>query len=192
MLDLLKQLREKTCASIGDCKKAIEESGGDLEKAEEILRRKGAITAGKKSCRETNQGIIEAYIHANKKIGVLLELNCETDFVARNEMFKELAHDLAMHIAATNPRYLNANDIPQDIIENEKSVYREQLVNSGKPDQIIQQIIDGKIKKYHQEICLLKQPFVKDQDVTIEEFINGYISKIGENIKIGRFVRYEI
>lgn len=192
MIDKIKQLRDQTCASMLECKKAMEEASGDLEAAIEILRRNGAIMAGKKSCRETKEGIIEAYIHANGKIGVLLELNCETDFVARNEMFRELAHDLAMHIAAMSPRYLNVVDVPREIIEREKDIYREQLTESGKPAQIINQIIEGKIRKYNQEICLLEQPFVKDQDLTVKDAVNDCISKIGENIKIGKFIRFEI
>ncbi len=192
MIDKIKQLRDQTCASMLKCKRAMEEADGDLEAATEILRREGAITANIKSCRETREGLIEAYIHANGKIGVLLELNCETDFVVRNEIFKELAHNLAMHIAAMNPRYLSAALVPQEIIEREKCIYREQLTESGKPAQIIEQIIEGKIRKYNQEICLMEQPFVKDQDLSVGEAVNDCISKIGENIKIGKFIRFEI
>jgi len=192
MVDKIKQLREKTCASVTDCKKALDEATGDLEKAAEILRHRGADLASKKSIRQTNQGIIEAYIHNSGKVGVLLELNCETDFVARNEMFKQLAHDLAMQVAAMSPEYLDATGISAEVIEEEKNIYREQLVDSGKPQNIIEQIIEGKIAKRNSEICLLDQPFVKDQDYSVREIINSYIGKIGENIKVGRFVRYEI
>lgn len=160
MIDNLKQLRERTCASMVECRKALEESDGDLEEAVKVIRRKGADLASKRVGRETKQGLIEAYIHANGKIGVLLELNCETDFVARNEIFKELAHNLAMHIAAMNPQYISSTDIPQEIIE--------------------------------EDICLLSQSFVKNQDLTIQEVINEVIAKIGENIKIGKFARFEI
>lgn len=192
MIDKLKQLREQTCASMVECRKALEESGGDLEEAAKIIRRKGADLAGKKAGRETKQGLIEAYIHANGKIGVLLELNCETDFVAKNEMFKELAHNLAMHIAAMNPRYAGPADIPREIIEEEKKIYQEQLESSGKPQNIVDQIIEGKIRKHNEEICLLNQPFVKNQDLSVQDYINETIAKIGENIKVGKFVRFEI
>lgn len=192
MIDKIKQLREQTCASLGDCKKALEDAGGDLEKAADLLKKRGASIADKKACRVAAQGIVESYIHTTKKIGVLIELNCETDFVARNEMFKESAHDIAMHIAAMNPKYLSVEDIPQETIEEEKSIYREQLQGSGKPQDIIEQIISGKIKKHNEEICLLNQVFIKNQDQTIKDLINELIGKLGENIKIGRFVRFEI
>lgn len=192
MIDKLKQLREQTCASMVECRKALEESGGDLAEAAKIIRRKGSDLAGKKAGRETKQGLIEAYIHVNGKIGVLLELSCETDFVVRNEMFKELAHDLAMHIAAMNPQYTSSIDIPQEIIEEEKKIYQEQLESSGKPQNIVDQIIEGKIRKHNEEICLLSQPFVKNQDLSVQDYINEAIAKIGENIKVGRFVRFEI
>lgn len=192
MIDKLKQLREQTCASIVECRKALEESGGDLEKAVKIIRRKGADLAGKRVGRETKQGLIEAYIHANGKIGVLLELNCETDFVARNEMFKELAHNLAMHIAAMNSQYVSPADIPQKIVEEERKIYQEQFKSSGKPQEIIGQIVEGKIKKHNEEICLLNQPFVKNQDLSVQDYINEVIVKTGENIKVGKFARFEI
>jgi len=192
MLDKIKQLREQTCASMVECKKALEESEGDLCKANDILRSRGAICAAKKAGRATEQGTIESYIHVNGRVGVLVKLSCESDFVARNEMFKELAHNLAMHIAAMNPKYLDISQIPQETIEGEKSIYQEQLRDSGKPQQILDQIIEGKIRKHNQEICLLEQSFVKNQDQSIRELISDYVSRLGENIKIDKFTRFEI
>ena len=191
-IELIKQLREETGVSLGQCKKAIEESGGDLEKAREILRKWGEDLAGKKSSRSTNEGIIESYIHANGKIGVLVVLKCETDFVARNPEFKELAHNLALHIAAAAPEYLSEEDIPEEVIEKEKNLYREQFKNSGKPDEIIEKIIQGKLESFKKEKVLLNQPYIKDDSKTIRELLNQYISKLGENITIEKFVRLEI
>jgi len=188
----VKQLRQKTGASMMECKRALEESGGDEGRALKILREKGKDIAFKKSERETRQGIIESYIHSNGKIGVLLELNCETDFVARNKEFKELAHDLAMHIAGMSPQYLDPKDIPEEVILAERDIYKKQFSNSGKTPEIIDQIIEGKIKKYSEEISLLTQPFVKNPDITVADLIQEKIAKLGENIKIGKFVRYEL
>ncbi len=191
-IELIKQLREETGVSLGQCKKAIEEAGGDLEKAKEILRKWGEDLAGKKSSRSTNEGIIESYIHANGKIGVLVVLKCETDFVARNPEFKELAHNLALHIAAAAPEYLSEEDIPEEVIEKEKNLYREQFKNSGKPEEIIEKIIQGKLETFKKEKVLLNQPYIKDDSKTIRELLNQYISKLGENITIEKFVRLEI
>jgi len=191
-IELIKQLREETGVSLGQCKKAIEESGGDLEKAKEILRKWGEDLAGKKSSRSTKEGIIESYIHANGKIGVLVVLKCETDFVARNPEFKELAHNLALHIAASAPEYLSEEDIPEEVIEKEKNLYREQFKNSGKPEEIIEKIIQGKLETFKKEKVLLNQPYIKDDSKTIRELLNQYISKLGENITIEKFVRLEI
>lgn len=188
----IKQLRDITLASIMDCKEALEEAGGNVEEAKEVLLKKGKNIAMKKSSREAVEGIVHSYIHSNNKIGALLELNCETDFVARNKEFIELAHDLAMHIAAMDPHYLSLEDIPEEILKREGEIYKEQLVNSGKADDIIEKAIEGKIKKYSEEVCLLTQPFVKDQDKTVSDLINEYIAKLGENIKVGKFIRYEI
>jgi len=188
----VKQLRDKTGASMMECKKALEESGGNEDRALKILREKGKDVAFKKSERETRQGIIESYIHSNGKIGVLLELNCETDFVARNKEFKELAHDLAMHIAGMSPQYLDPKDIPEEVILAERDIYKKQFSDSGKPPEIINQIIEGKIKKYSEEISLLTQSFVKNPDITVADLIQEKIAKLGENIKIGKFVRYEL
>ncbi len=188
----VKQLREKTGASMMECKKALEEGDGDEAKALNILRVKGKNIALKKSKREAKQGIIESYLHGNGKMGVLLELNCETDFVASNKEFKELAHDLAMHAAGMNPQYLKPKDIPKKVIQAEKEIYKKQFSDSGKPQKIVDKIIEGKIKKYGEEISFLTQPFVKNPDITIKDLIEEKITKLGENIKIGRFIRYEL
>lgn len=188
----VKKLRDQTGVSMMECKRALEQSNGDYDKALEFLKLKSKDVALKKSEREAKQGIIEAYIHSNGKIGVLLELNCETDFVARNQEFKELAHDLAMHIAGMDPKYISPEDIPEEIIETEKIIYEKQFADTDKPKKVIDQIIDGKIKKFSQEICLLTQPFVKNSDITVKELIEEKIAKLGENIKIRRFVRYEL
>lgn len=191
-LNKVKELREKTGVSITQCKAAMEEAKGDIGKAVEILRKNGEKVADKKSVREIKSGLIETYIHGNGKIGVIMELGCETDFVAKNQEFKDLAHDIAMHIAATNPKYLKIEDVPDEVIKAEKDIYREQLKNSGKPDNIFEQIVEGKIKKYSEERSLLSQPFIKNSDITIEGLLRDKILKIGENIQIRRFARYEI
>ncbi|MEK7627016.1 MAG: translation elongation factor Ts [Patescibacteria group bacterium] len=191
-LNKVKELREKTGVSITQCKAAMEEAGGDMGRAVEILRKKGEKVADKKSVREIKSGLVEVYIHGGGKIGVMLELGCETDFVAKNSEFKDLAHDVAMHIAAMNPKYLKIEDIPDKVIEAEKDIYREQLKGNGKPDNILEQIMEGKIKKYSEEKSLLSQPFIKNPDITIEGLLRDKILKIGENIQIRRFARYEI
>lgn len=191
-LELLKKLREISQASLGECQKALEEAGGDLPKALDILRKKGQIIAEKKSERETKSGLIEAYIHSNGRVGALLELRCETDFVAKNPLFKELAHDLALQITAMAPAYISEADIPEEVLKEEKEIYREELKSTGKPEKIIDQIIEGKLKKRFAEICLLHQPFIKNPDETIENLIKSYIAKLGENIKVERFARFEL
>jgi elongation factor Ts len=191
-LDQVKELREKTCVSISQCKDALEEAGGDLSKAVEILRKKGEKVANKKSAREIKSGLVEAYIHGEGKIGVILELGCETDFVAKNDEFKSLAHNLAMHIAAMNPKYIKLEDIPDEVINAEKDIYKEQLKDSGKSEDMINQILGGKIQKYGESISLMSQVFIKDSNCTIEQLLRDKIVKIGENIQIRRFIRYEI
>ncbi len=188
----IKELRKKTGASIMECKNALKESQGNIEQAINILRKKGEIQAAKKSSRSTSAGLIEAYIHGEGKIGVLIELDCETDFVARNQEFKELAHNLAMHIAAMDPQYISPNDIPSEVIESEKKIYLEQASNLNKPKEVINQIVENKIKNFTSEVCLLNQNFIKNPDISVEQLINEYINKLGENIKIKRFVRYQI
>jgi len=190
--DIVK-LREATGAGMLDCKKALDEAGGDMEKAMEILRVKGQVKAAKKSAeRETKEGIVHAYIHANGKVGTMIELLCETDFVARNEVFQELAHDIAMQIAATEPLYLKPEDVPEEVIEKEKAMVREELADSGKPAEVIDKIVEGKMAKYYEELCLLNQPFIKDEDKTIGDHINEKIATLGEKIEIGKFCRFAI
>lgn len=189
---LVKKLREQTGVSILECKKAIEEAGNDLEKAAEILRKKGFEKAKARASREAKQGAVGAYIHANNKIGVLLELGCETDFVAKNEDFLALRKDLAMQIAAMSPKYISKEDVPGDVIEKEKEIYREQMKDSGKPDNIIEKIVEGKLKKFYNEVCLLHQAFFKEDKKTIEEIIAEKIHKLGENIVVKRFIRYQV
>ncbi len=189
---LVKKLRELTGAGMLDCKKALEETGGDIEAAVELLRKKGIAKAAKKAGRETKEGLIHAYIHAGGRIGVLLELNCETDFVARNELFKELANELAMQIAAMRPRWVKREDVPKEIIEKEGEIAREAALAEGKPEHIAEKIAEGKLEKFFKEVCLLEQPYIKDDKKTVEELIKEYIAKIGENIQVRRFTRYEL
>jgi len=191
-IEKIKELRQTTGVSLSLCKKAIEEAQGDLEKAKELLRKWGEDLASKKSSRETGEGIIDAYIHSNKKIGVLIELRCETDFVARNKEFQKLAHDLAMHIAAMGPKYVGEEDIPEEELNKEREIYKEQFEKTGKPPEIIEKMIEGKLKKYKESISLLSQPFVKDPQKTVDGVIKEYIAKLGENISVKRFVRFEI
>lgn len=188
----IKQLREETGISVTECKKALEKTNGDLEKAKEVLRKWGQDLAGKKSSREAKEGIIETYIHSNKKIGVLVEMHCETDFVARSEDFKTLAHDLCLHITASNPFYLKEEDILEEEIRREREIYKEQFSGTGKPEKIVEKMIEGKLKKYKEGICLLTQPFVKSPDKTVQDVLNEYIAKLGENITVKKFVRFEI
>jgi len=188
----VQELRERTGAGMMDCKKALEEAGGDIELAIETLRKKGAAVASKRSGKETAEGIVETYIHPGNRVGVMVELNCETDFVARTEDFKNLAKDLCMHIAALKPLYLNPEDVDPKFLEHEKNILREQLAESGKPEKVIDQIVQGKLKKLYSEICLLEQSFVKNDQLTIADLIKESIGKLGENIKINRFARFEI
>jgi len=188
---LVSQLRERTGAGIVECKNALDEAGGDIEKAIEVLRKKGEIKAAKKlNERTTKEGLIHAYIHANGKVGAMVEVSCETDFVARNEEFQAFVHDLAMQVAATNPLYVKSEDIPAEIVAKEKEMYLEEV--QGKPPAVIEKILEGKLQKYYSEVCFLKQSFVKDEDITIEELINQKIAKIGEKIEVKRFVRFQI
>ncbi len=190
--NLIQRLRDITGLGMMDCKKALEETNGDINKAIEILRKKGAAVAAKRSDKETAQGTIHAYIHPGNKIGVLVELNCETDFVANTEDMKKFAQDLALHIAAMKPLYLNSTEVDPKFLEHEKSIFKEQLADSGKPEKILNQIIEGKIKKLYSDICLLDQSFVKNDQLTISQALQELIGKTGENIKIKRFARFEI
>lgn len=188
----VKTLRDKTGAGMMDCKKALAETGGDMDKAIIYLREKGIASASKKSGRATREGRVVSYIHSGDKLGVMLEVNCETDFVARGEKFIEFTRDIAMHIAAAAPRYLTKDEIPADVIEQERSIYRTQALNEGKPENIVDKIVEGRIGKFAAEVCLLDQPFVKDDKVKISDFIKNGIATFGENISIARFARFKL
>ncbi len=187
---LVKDLREKTGAGIMDCKKALVDGGGDLEKAIEILRKQGISRAVKKSGRKTTEGLIGSYVHLGGRIGVLLEVNCETDFVANTDVFKEFVKDLTLQIASAQPLYLSREDVSEEILEKEKEIYRAQALNEGKPEKVVDRIVEGRIKKFYEEACLMEQPFVKEDQVTIREFLERTIAKTGENIIVRRFTRY--
>ena len=189
---MIKDLREATAAGVLDCKKALEASGGDLEKAKVYLREKGLAAAVKKADRAAEEGLIEAYVHTGGRVGALIELNCETDFVARTEAFEELAHDLALQVVAARPLYLAPEDIPPDVLEEEKNVCRVQAREMGKPEHIVERVVEGKLQKYYQEVCLMKQPFIKDEDLTVQDVLTEIIAKLGENIVVRRFVRFEL
>ena len=189
---LVKELRERTGAGMMDCKKALSATDGDLEKAIDFLRETGLAFAAKKPGRVAAEGLVEAYIHGGGRIGVLVEVNCETDFVAKTDAFKELVKDIAMHIAATNPSYLKREEVPTAELEHEQAVLAEQARNEGKPEKIIEKMVAGRIEKYYKEVCLMEQPFVKDPDKTISDLITESIAKIGENISIRRFTRYQL
>jgi elongation factor Ts len=188
----IKELREKTGVGIMDCKAALNESGGDIEKAIEYLRKKGIATAKKRGGRVTSQGQVQSYIHAGGKIGVLLEVNCETDFSGKTENFTAFVKDIAMQIAATNPIAIDREKVPEDTLEKEKDIYATQARESGKPDNIIDKIVEGKLKKFFSEACLLEQPFVKNPDITVQDLLNDLMAKTGENIMIRRFARFQL
>ncbi len=190
--DMVKELRQRTGIGMMECKKALEESGCDMEKAIGLLRKKGYARAKDKMSRETSEGLIASYIHTNHKIGVLVEVNCETDFVARNAEFQDMVKNIALHIAAARPKYLGAEDIPAAVLEEEKAVIREQIKDQKKPPEIVDKIVQGKLGKFYEEVCLLDQLFIKDDKVTIRQFVQSHIAKLGENIKINRFARFEI
>lgn len=188
----VKELREKTGAGMMDCKKVLTEANGDMEKAIELLREKGLAAAVKKSSRIAAEGVVDSYIHMGGKIGVLLEVNCETDFVAKTDEFKALVKDIAMQIAAANPKYLRKEDVDTAELEKEKEILRAQALNEGKPEKIVDKMVEGRIQKYFKEVCLLEQPFVKDPDKSVQDLVTEKIAKIGENISVRRFVRYEM
>ena len=189
---MVKALRERTGAGMMDCKKALQETDGDMDKAADYLREKGIESAAKRSGRVAKDGLIVSYIHPGNKLGVLLEINCETDFVARTEEFQLLAKNIAMQIAAANPLAVGREQIPSDVLEKERAIYRAQALNEGKPERVVDRIIEGKLVKFFQEACLLEQPFVKDQDKSVEELIKETIARLGENITVKRFVRYRL
>lgn len=190
--ELIKQLREKTGAGMMDCKRALEETGGDMEKAIEYLRKKGAATAAKRADKAANQGVVEAYIHAGGRIGAMVELNCETDFVAKTPEFKQLAHDIAMQIAAMNPQYISRDQVDRTVIEKEIEIYKSQAVNEGKPAQIAEKIAQGRLEKYFQEVCLMEQSFIKDSGKTIKDLLDEQTGKVGEKIVIRRMKRFQL
>lgn len=189
---MVKDLREITNAGMMDCKKALVETGGNVDDAIKYLREKGIAKAAKKADRETKEGLIGSYIHQGGKIGVLIELNCETDFVAKTDDFKLLMKDISMQVAATDPRYISRDDIPEGVIQEEKNIYIEQAKQTGKPQNVSEKVAEGKLNKFFSEVCLLEQPFIKDAEHTVEDIIKLAIAKIGENITIGRFVRYQV
>jgi elongation factor Ts len=187
---LVKQLREKTNAGMMDCKKALVEAGGDLEKAEDILRKKGIASASKKASRSVKEGVVASYIHLQGKVGVLVEVNCETDFVAKNDIFREFVKDLTLHIAAAHPVYVVRDEVPEAVIEREREIYREQV--KGKPANVVEKIVDGKLDKFYGSVCLLDQAFIKDPDKTIKDLVASKIAELGENIVIRRFARFAV
>jgi elongation factor Ts len=190
--NLVRELRQRTGAGIMDCKKALEEVDGNLEKAIDHLRKKGLAQAAKRSGRVTKEGVVGSYIHSGAKIGVLVEVNCETDFVARTAEFQELVKDTAMQVAAANPVYLDRDRVPGEVIEKERQILRTQAIESGKPEKVIDRIVEGRIQKFFSEVCLLEQPFIKDPTVTVRDVVNTAISQTGENISIRRFTRYQL
>ncbi len=189
---LVKELREKSGAPMGDCLKALQESKGNMEEAFVILRKRGMASAQKKASRTTNEGAVGQYIHAGGKIGVLVEVNCESDFVARTEDFQELLKDIAMHIAATDPRYIRKEDVTAEDLEREKEIYRAQTAAMGKPANVVEKIVEGKMGKFYEEVCLLEQPFIKEQSLSIKDLIAGKVGKLGENITVRRFARFKV
>jgi len=189
---MVKELRDKTAAGMMDCKKALTETNGDMDKAVDMLRQKGLAVAAKRAGRATSEGIISTYIHAGGKLGVMVEVGCETDFVAKTDKFAEFARDIAMHIAAANPVAVNREDVPEELVAREKEIYIQQGLDSGKPENIVEKMVSGKIEKFLAEIVLLEQPFVKDPDHTIQELLTDVVGKMGENITIKRFARFQV
>jgi len=189
---MVKKLREKTNAGIMDCKAALQESQGDMEKAVDYLRQKGLAVAQKRAGRTATEGLVHSYIHAGGKIGVMVEVNCETDFTARSETFVEFAKNLAMHIAATNPLAIDREGLSPEVVTREQEIYRAQALDSGKPEKILDKIVQGKLTKFYQEVCLLEQPYVRDTDITVEDLLNELRAKTGENVIVSRFVRYQL
>lgn len=190
--DRVKELRVKTGAGIMDCKEALKVSNGNFDKAVDFLREKGLSAATKKSSRATKDGLITSYIHMGGKVGVMIEVNCETDFVAKTENFKNLTRDLAMHVAAMNPLFVKPEDVPEATLQREKDIYRKQVIAEGKPEKIADKIVEGKLKKFYEEVCLVKQKFIRDTNMTVEDLIKASIAATGENILVKRFVRYQL
>jgi elongation factor Ts len=189
---MLKQLREKTGSGMMDCKKALTENDGDMDKAIDFLRKKGLATAAKRAGRATTEGVVQPYVHTGGKLGVMVEVNCETDFVAKSDDFQEFAKNIAMHIAATNPIGITPEDVPAETLAREKAIYVDQAKQTGKPDNVIEKIVEGKMNKFLKENCLMQQAYVRNPDITIADLLNELIAKIGENISVKRFVRFQI
>jgi len=191
-IELVKDLRQRTGAGVIDCKAALQETKGNVDEAIDYLRRKGLATAAKKAGRIATDGLVSSYIHAGGKMGVLVEINCETDFVAKTEDFQAFVKNIAMHIAATNPQYIRREEIPTEVLEREKEIYRTQALESGKPAKVIDKIVEGKMERFYSEVCLLEQTYFKDSDLTVKEVLDAMIAKVGENISIRRFVRFQL
>ena len=189
---MVKELRDKTNAGMMDCKKALNDTQGDMEKAVDLLRQKGLAVARKRADRATSEGVVETYIHAGGKLGVMVEVGCETDFVAKNNEFQEFAKNVAMHIAASNPVSISREEVPEEVLERERNIYRQQALDSGKPENIVDKMIGGKMEKFYAEICLMEQKYVKNPDLTIQDLLNELIAKLGENISVKRFARFQI
>jgi len=189
---LVKDLRDRTGAGMMECKKALQEAKGDVGDAEVVLRKRGISSAGKKAGRATKQGLIGSYIHAGGQLGVMVEVNCESDFVARTDVFQELVHDVAMHIAAADPRYLRREDVPAAVLEKEKEIARARALLEGKPEKILDRIVEGRLGKFYEEVCLLDQPFVKEATLTIDQLVKTKVAKLGENITVSRFTRFKV
>ena len=189
---LIKELRERTGAGVMDCKTALKECGGDIEEAIAFLRKKGLAKAAKKAGRATSEGLIGSYIHAGGRIGVLVEVNCETDFVARTPDFQDFVKEIAMQIAAMSPKYVKREDVPEEVLEREKEILREQARNTGKPEKVIDRIVEGRLEKFFEENCLLEQPYMRDPNIKVKELLAGLVAKLGENITVRRFVRYQL
>ncbi len=191
-IELVKDLRQRTGAGVIDCKAALQEAQGNIEAAIDYLRRKGLATAAKKAGRIATDGLVSSYIHAGGKMGVLVEINCETDFVAKTEDFQTFVKNIAMHIAAANPQYIRREEIPAEVLERERAIYRTQALDSGKPQKVIDKIVEGKMERFYSEVCLLEQTYVRDSDLTIKEFLDAMIARVGENITIRRFARFQL
>lgn len=189
--EMVKELRERTGAGMMDCKRALTETQGDMEKAVAYLREKGLAAAAKKAGRTAAEGLVDAYIHADGRIGVLIEVNCETDFVAKTQEFRQLVKDLAMQVAAARPEYVTREDVPPEVLERERSIYRAQALNEGKPPQVVDRIVEGRLEKFYQEFCLLEQPFIKDPERSVRQLLQEHIARLGENIVVRRFARFE-
>lgn len=190
--DLIRELRNKTGAGVMDCKQALLEASGDIQKAQDILREKGSVVAIKRSARETQEGLVSSYVHSGNKLGVLLEINCETDFVAKTSEFSQLAKELAMQIAAMDPLWIKPEDVPKEVIEKEKEIYKKQVQESGKPGKVIEKIAQGRLEKYFTQVCLLEQPYIKNPKLKVKDLITESITKLGENIRVGRFTRLKV